>query len=263
MAQRSTLFNDLRLALSEQQSHKIKLVLKQIERHKLFDTYVTEMSSDPQGNRLEHDVSIFSWLIKDAFCHWSHHGTLSAEALDCVCMMAETVGQRAGLEDAFLHMAGRDEGAGVMAALMLSGQDFDLDNAFAHACQNRAVEPALTLIELGADPYGIDEEAVCIAIRYKDYDFAEALTAAVDYGAYKKQILDNLRRKESATMELVDRFYDFDLEHQHRQSLTTLATSKAAHTSEEKRIFPTPWRRAWWKMDYNANANLDCFVLAL
>ena len=35
------------------------------------------------------------------------------------------------------------------------------------------------------------------------------------------------------------------------------------HTSEEKRIFPTPWRRAWWKMDYNANANLDCFVLAL
>ena len=34
-------------------------------------------------------------------------------------------------------------------------------------------------------------------------------------------------------------------------------------TSEEKRIFPTPWRRAWWKMDYTANANLDCFVLAL
>ena len=34
-------------------------------------------------------------------------------------------------------------------------------------------------------------------------------------------------------------------------------------TSEEKRTFPTPWRRAWWKMDYNANANLYCFVLAL
>ena len=49
------------------------------------------------------------------------------------------------------------------------------------------------------------------------------------------------------------------------EGCTIKAKGEVVHgnTLEEKRIFPTPWRRAWWKMDYNANANLDCFVLAL